>query len=257
MINVQGAAKDTTVPAVAEAVIKAILTTPGSNWAKTASILLDQARSHHIQLYAHDPALQQVIAANGFDGSVRLSGDSDYLMVVDANVGATKSDAYVQKAIDVKVEKPASGLTRHQVTATYSFPALQTDNDRRLNPKTPNNPAGAYRDYVRFYLPEAANLTGFRVQVDGTPAFSDSVAENSVVHGKRVIGAFLEVAPGHSGNVTITYEAPLDPAPNYRLLVQKQAGRPSLPTALKVSYPGGLADRKTDLTVDSTLEVSW
>ncbi len=257
LINVQGAAKDTTVPAVAEAVIKAILTTPGANWAKTASILLDQAQKRHIQLYAHDPALQKVIAANGFDGTVRPAGDSDYLMVVDANVGATKSDAYVQKAIDIKVEKPASGLTRHQVTATYSFPALQTDNDRRLNPKGPNNPAGAYRDYVRFYLPEAANLTGFRILVDGKPAFSNSVAENGVAHGKRVIGAFIELAPGHSGNVTITYEAPLDPAPSYRLLVQKQAGRPGLSTALKVSYPGGIADRKSDLVADSELEVSW
>ncbi len=257
LVNAQGVAKSTAVPPVAEAVIKAILTTPGSNWSRLAAILLDQARQRHVQLYVHDATLEGVIRADSFDGRVREFGEGDYLMVVDANVGATKGDAYVVKNLALKVEKPASGLTRHQVTVSYSFPPLQNDIDRKLNPKSANNPAGAYRDYVRFYIPEAASLTGFRVQVDGKAAFSNSIAENGIEHGKRVVGAFIEIAPGHSGDVTITYDAPLDPASNYRLLLQKQAGRPALPATLKVSYPGGIAERKTDGTADAVLRVAW
>lgn len=258
LINVQNQAKATTVPPVAEAVLRAILSTPGADWSRTASILLDQGRQHHFQLYVHSSSLEQVVHQAGFDGAIQAdTAADDYLMVVDANVSASKADAYVKKSVVVKVEKPAGGLTSHEVTASYQFPALQSDTDFKLVPKSSGNPDRLYRDYVRFYVPQEANLTGFRVEVDGRTTYSNSVAEFSIEHGKRVVGAYIEVPPGHSGDVTLTYDAPLDPAPGYRLLIQKQAGRPALPTTLEVSYPGGIAQRQTELDKDTVLEVGW
>lgn len=257
LINATGTDKGTAVPAVASAVLKAVLSQPGANYPKLASTLLDQGHQRHLQLSVHDKALQAAITAAALDGAVRDPGNDDYVMTVDANVGATKSDFYLKKKAEIRVEKPISGLSNHEIKLSYVFPQLTTDNDRKLNPKSTNNPGGHYRDYLRIYIPETANLTGLQILVNGKPTFSNSVTENVVAHGKRVIGMYFEFGPGESADVAMTYVVPLPPGSDYHLLVQKQAGRPNLPTDLWLSYPGGQARRHTDLATDSALEVSW
>ncbi len=257
LINVTGAQKSTAVPAVASAVLKALLSQPGASYPKLASTLAEQARQRHLQFRMHDTHVQAAVDAANFGGTIRSPGNDDYAMIVDANVGATKSDYYVNKKAEIRVEKQASGLANHEIKLSYDFPTLTTDADQKLNPRTPTNPSGSYRDYLRVYLPETANLTGFQVLVDGKPAISNSVTENGVVNGKRVIGTYFEVGPGHSAQVAMTYIAALPPGNEYRILLQKQAGRPGLPTSLWLSYPGGQAKRHTDLVTDELVDVRW
>ncbi len=257
LINASGVQKSTAVPAVAATVLKAVLSQPGASYPKLASTLIDQAKQRHVQMRVHDANVQAAIDGADLGGAIRDPGNDDYVMAVDANVGATKSDYYLKKSEEIRVEKPASGLANHEIKLSYQFPVLTNADDQKLNPKTPNNPNGNYRDYLRIYIPETANVTGFQVTVDGKPAFSNSITENVVAHGKRIIGTYFEFGPGHSAQVAMTYVVPLPPGDQYRLLLQKQAGRPSLPTSVWLSYPGGQAKKQTDLTTDQRIEVTW
>ena len=50
-------------------------------------------------------------------------------MVVDANVGGTKGDLYVQKRMEGKVEVSPQGFARHEVILHYSYPTGVVDPD--------------------------------------------------------------------------------------------------------------------------------
>lgn len=256
LINASNGDKATAVPLIAGQVLRSILGQPGQNYPRMASILLEQGRQRHLQVFAHDRKVEGAVSDYGLDGSIREPALRDYVMVVDANLAATKGDAYVDKQAEIRVEKPASGLSNHEVKLTYHFNPPRTDTDRKLATAPSNgNPDGYYRDYVRVYVPQEANLTGFLVQVDGRPAISNSVAEYSVLHNKRVIGAYFEIKPGQTATVAMTYVVPLEPGRGYELLVQKQAGRPKFDTSLWLTYPGGEARRTTPLLEDEILKV--
>ena len=73
----------------------------------------------------------------------------------------------------------------------------------------------------------------------------------------QVYGTFFTLPRGHSADVIIYYEVGLPADPPFQIYIQKQAGLVDLPTMLTVSYPGGIASRKTELSTDTTLTIPW
>ena len=258
LINSAKASKTTAVPAISAQVLKALLSQPGATYPKLASAIVEQGRERHIQVFAHERGVEAALADEGLDGSIAATGLNDYLMVVDANLAATKGDAYITKQAELRVEMPSSGLANHEVRLTYHFNPPRTQADKDLATAwSPGNPNGDYRDYVRVYVPETSHLTGFRILVDGKPADTSSVAANTVEHGKRVIAGYFDIAPGQTATVEMTYVAPLPPGRVYDVHLQKQAGRPSLPTTVWLSHPGGQVKKNLDLVTDASFQVSW
>jgi hypothetical protein len=175
----------------------------------------------------------------------------DYLLVTDANVGANKEDIYLKKSLNIKAEVAPGGMVRHQVSATYDLPQPIDDLDRALNPGK-----ASYRNYVRFYLPQTAVVAGFGVTVDGKSA-PGNIDQLSVEHDHAIVGTFLRLPRGHTAVMTLSYEVPIGEKGNYNLYLQKQAGQLTLPTTIDVSYPGGVTSRRSALTRDETVAVSW
>jgi hypothetical protein len=200
----------------------------------------------------HDSGLSAELHSAHADGSVRSSGEDDYLMIVDANMHANKADYYIKKSADVKVEIYPSGLNRHQVLLHYEYPqpAQPDGTDHALNTD------GRFINYVRLYLPETANLGSINYQVDGKNV-PTSLGEISHEFGKTVIGVTFILDRGHTGDLSILYGDGLRPGNQYSLLVQKQAGIPERPTWLEVSYPGGIVNRRTALTHDEDFLIEW
>jgi hypothetical protein len=174
-------------------------------------------------------------------------------MVVDGNVGATKSDFYMTKSMDIKAEVPTSGLSRHQVTLQYKLPLPVDDVDRALN--RPDQ--GAYADYVRVYLPELASGISVRYAQDDGPGFG-GYDRTDLVNGKQVVAAFFRLPRGHQGTLQLDYFLPLDVRNRtFDLFIQKQAGIPDRPTTLELSFPGGQTTRRSSLSTDAAFQVSW
>ena len=225
---------------------------PFSTWPRLIDVLVEQARQRHIQLYLHDPVLAAQAAAAHFDGAVLGNGDSDYVMVVDANVHANKADYFTDKSADLKVEIYPSGLNRHELTLRYDYqlPAQASKDDAMLNLDN------VYWDYVRIYLPETSSVTSIKYFIDGKPTGA-SLGELDHLGGKTVVGLKFQLPRGHVGTVQVLYSNGLPPSSSYSVLFQKQAGIPNRRTSLEVSYPGGQAHRATDLSHDAAFLIQW
>lgn len=235
---------------ISQAILRKILSEPAGTWPRIFNVLQQQADQRHIQAQFHDQALSAAAAQVHYNGAV-LGQDQDYLMVCDANVGATKGDFFVKKSIDVRSEVPGTGIVRHQVTVDYKMPTALDAIDRALNPGD-----GSYRDYVRFYIPETANVAALTETIDGQPAHG-GIDALTMTHGRQSVGAYFRVPRGHRVSLTLSYLVPVQTGSSYSFRLQKQAGVDSLPTHVVVSYPGGQANETSQLPQDMLVSVQW
>jgi hypothetical protein len=240
------------LPPISRAVLNKVLTQPAGDWPKMLTVMRDQAEQRHIQAYFHEPALAAATAKVHFDGAM-VANPGDYLMVADANVGATKGDAFAHKSMEVRTEvHPGQGVVRHEVLVHYDMPNATDDVDRALNPGD-----GSLRDYVRFFLPREAAVAGVTVVSGSGKRAEGGLDAISLAHERQSVGAFVRVPRGEKVDLTLVYEVPLTGNSGYGLYLQKESGVASLPTTLVVSYPGGVARRQTDLMADRQVQVSW
>lgn len=247
------------LPAIATVIIAKILAQPSSRWAQFATSLQDAVSGRHLQVSVHDAAQEAQLHALRADGSLQnLPLTEDYLMVAEANVAATKADYYLKRSMSVKVEIYPSGLNRHEVDIHYEYPPPVDATDAGLN-KSALNSTSLYRDYVRFYLPLTTTLANIGFLIDGkpAPAYGGGLKEQGQEGSHQVYGTFFTLPRGHSADVIIYYEVGLPADPPFQIYIQKQAGLVDLPTMLTVSYPGGIASRKTELSTDTTLTIPW
>jgi hypothetical protein len=237
---------------IAQAIVQHMMLAPADRWMQAIAASRDQAVARHVLLFMHDAPLNAATHAAGYDGSIVPSADGeDYLMVVDGNIGGTKGDSYVQKQMQGKVEVSPRGFARHELILNYRYPNGISD------PAIPKGQDTAYRDYVRFYMPETSTLLAYYQTYDGDPQRKGAVEEVSVEHGKRVIGTFFRVPPGHSTELHLVYQDPVQADGRYQLYVQKQAGLPARVMDLLVSFPGGITRRQLSGDRDQRLVLRW
>jgi hypothetical protein len=239
------------LPPISKAALDKILNTPASSWPRLLTVMKTQAENRHIQAYFHNPALAEAAATVHFDGGM-VAGPSDYLMVSDANVGATKGDYFVRKSMQVKTEVlDQQGVAVHQVDVTYDMPAAKDAEDRALNPGD-----GSYRDYVRFLVPQEAQVAGLTITSGGKQG-EGGLDTITIIHDRKAVGAFVRVPRGTSSTISLVYEVPIKAGRDYQLYLQKQAGVPEILADIQVSYPGGLTRKTLALLSDQVLRLAW
>jgi hypothetical protein len=240
------------LPVIARAILERVLTQPINQWGRMTRAVQQQAEGRHIQMYFHQPQLASAAEAAKFDGRILTNGD-DYLLAVDANVGASKSDYYLTKSMEIKAELPSSGLSRHEVNLHYSLPLPIDDVDRALSPIN----QGGYFDYLRVYIPETASGVSMTFAPDDGPSVSN-LERIDLVSNRKAVSGFFHLARGHKGMVRIYYTVPLvSNSRRFQIMVQKQAGIPNRPTTLELSYGGGSAKRHNELLSDNEFVVTW
>jgi hypothetical protein len=240
-------------------IIAKVLAQPTNRWALFATSLQDAINGRHLQVSVHDAAQEALLHALRADGSLQnLPLTEDYLMVAEANVAATKADYYIKRSMSVKVEIYPSGLNRHEVDIHYEYPPPLDTTDVGLNTSFANS-TSLYRDYVRFYLPLTTTLANIGFLIDGepAPAYGGGLKEQGQEGSHQVYGTFFTLPRGHSADLIIYYEVGLPADPPFKIYIQKQAGLVDLPTTLTVSYPGGIASRKNEISADATLTIPW
>ncbi|MDO8592324.1 MAG: DUF4012 domain-containing protein [bacterium] len=162
--------------------------------------------SKDLQLYFTDPQLEKIAVDSGWAGEIK-NYSGDYLMAVDANLGALKTDAVMSRGLEYEVVQGSNGL--------FSRLALSYANNGREDWKTT-----AYKSYTRIFVPLGSELIG----ISGyAPGQIDSGREA----GKTWFGFYLTVAPGKINRLTVKYKLPVSifSAGGYSLYLQKQAGK--------------------------------
>ena len=197
----------------------------------------------HLQVAVDDPTLAKILAERGWDGSLRPPAESDFLAVVDSNVGFNKANAAVTEAIAYRVEPANKGLEASlTLTYTHTAPAGAEpvcDPAPRYGDSYDEIINRCYWDFVHVYAPGGSEL----LEADG---LNQPAAEQGE-HGTTVFTGSFSLRPGDEHVVTLRYRLPEDiPSSPYRLFVRKQAGTLAPPLTVEA----GKCRWATDLSVD-------
>lgn len=186
--------------------------------------------SKQIQLFVTDPSIEEMVIAQGWGGEMK-STDGDYVMVVDANLAALKTDRKMEREISYRVSEENGDAVgtldvRYRNTAESITQFLTR-----------------YRTFTRVYLPQGSQLledSGFLTADkihNGQPA-NASISEESFVQTDgstitfTVISGYIFIEPRDEGVIHVKYRLPekiqqdVDTG-RYSLFVQKQGGTPA------------------------------
>jgi len=236
------------------------------DWLAVGTAARDLLDERHIQLYAADGALQDVILAHGWGGAMP-NVPGDLLFVVDANVGYNKVTANVVEAVQYEV---TLGGQRPRARLLVSWENRSTARQERCDKYTQYTMAysdltqGCYWDYVRVYVPAGTELL--------SSAGGDAPAESLIEPDGQAFATSLLVEPGERREVVLEYLLPASTVADgtYTLRVQKQAGTAAMPLEVTLlgsglrPVPGALAPSetsdgrltyRTDLRIDRTIAV--
>ena len=189
-----------------------------NNIPKLAELFLEELQNKNIMLNFQDPDLQNLAAEVYWDGRVAYGWGSDFLMAVDANMGALKTDYYMRRTItyriDLDQEKPVVDLNiLYKNTAPYG--------DWRTSD---------YHSYLRVYVPKGANL------LEREMVSYPNIQEEK---DKTYFGFIVHVLIGRETNARLKYELPANfDKNNYRLLIQKQSGVGDVPVKVTIKKGG-------------------
>lgn len=185
------------------------------NITKLSNFAHQEINKKNIMMNFTDPQLQSLIEGVHWDGAVSKDWEGDYLMTVDANMGALKSDYYIKRSLsyDIDLTQPKPLVTLkvlYQHTAQYG--------DWRTSD---------YHAYLRVYVPEGSNL--LERKMVGWPLVEQEF-------GKTYFGFKVDVLIGGQTEGLITYELPerFSNKKDYKLLIQKQSGVGDVPVKVHV-----------------------
>jgi hypothetical protein len=186
-----------------------------THWSDYYQLSERMFQEKQVALYSTDAADQKIIAAKQWGGEMKQT-TGDYLLWVDANLGALKTDAALQRDLSYTIT-PVNGKYVATVTMKYTH-------TKALDWRT-----SRYLTYARLYIPQGSQLIssqGFTKNAAGVP---NSPLDQGDENGRHWIGGFTSVEPLSTKEVKVQFIV----APNiveqvlqgnYQLLVQKELG---------------------------------
>jgi hypothetical protein len=194
-----------------------LFNTPIEKWPEIFNIISRNLDNKDVLMYFENPETQKQVSFLGWSGEIKESS-SDYFMVVDANLGAFKTDAVMNKKISYKLTEKADGY--------YATLRVDYSHNGGYDWRTTT-----YRDYTRVYVPTGSKLLSVTEFPGGAAARSikADISEEvfSINNKKSVFGVFSETDPGKINSLVFEYklsDQALAPNQAYSLLVQKQPG---------------------------------
>ncbi len=187
---------------------------PSNSWGEMLSIISNNITAKNIQMYFDNSDWEALAQSLGAGGEIKQDTASDYLMVVDANLAALKTDSVMKKNITYTVKENKASLDA-SVELSYRH---EGGVDWRTS---------RYRTYTRIYAPLGSKFVSLN-GLDQTAA--DFTAEDNKSLNKTVFAFFWTVEPGSNKTISLNYTLP-DTIKNqldngeYQLLVQKESGQ--------------------------------
>jgi len=182
---------------------------PAEKLLEIGSIISSSVEKKDLLFYFKDKSLEETAKENNFAGNINNTED-DFLMLVDANLAAFKTDAVMGKNINYSLEESVAGLFA-KVEINY---AHRGDFDWRTT---------RYRSYTRLIVPKGSQLINSSGSSDGEILTKEESE-------KTFFEAFISVEPGDIGSLVFEYKLPDEIAQkiktdkNYKLNIQRQPG---------------------------------
>ena len=170
---------------------------------KLGNMLIDQANQKQLLVWSADQNVQNKIESLNWDGAIENNGDNDYFMLVDANLGALKTDYYMKRNISKIVDSCGDKLCS-KITIQYNNTA-----------KTASPLNNDYKSYTRVFLPKNAFITNIT-------GIEEDTIDYSSEYDKKVAGFQIKIPFNGNKDIIIDYIIPK--SQQYNLLIQKQPG---------------------------------
>lgn len=203
------------------------------HWSEYKELVEKMLAEKQMMLYSPNNNFQQIFESKNWAGE--MSGVSyDYLLWVDANLGALKTDVAIDRELTYEMYQSSDGR--------YVAKAKMTFNHRgKFDWRTTR-----YRDYARVYVPVGSKLirTSGSMKTDKSSVPGD--IDQGIENGRQWFGTFISIEPGHTGELSFEYYVSPEvvkrlEANDYRLLTQKQLGTNNVKLTLKLNFTKGLA----------------
>ena len=247
------------IATLGEAILERITSGQVISLQSLSNVLLDALNQKHLLLQSNDPALTTLLSNQGWDGAIR-PGTGDFLMVVDSNVGFTKTNAVIGSNYSYDVD-----LSRLK-DPTANLNIIQTNNatgNAVCKPLHGGNTLSyqseidlCYWDYLRVYGPAGTQLLHAtphavpgNAMLDGVgvPARVDVLREG--IAGVQSYGTLVLVPTSASIETDFQFALPASVVQTsadkktqiYNLHVQKQPGTLAIPINICVRLPAGAA----------------
>ncbi len=176
--------------------------------------MLKNINGRHIQAYFLDPELQAAAEKINLAGRMIAPTDgSDFLAVVDANLGGAKSNLFIDYDVNQTVLPPEDGELTKRVVINYrnSKPGDNCNLEAGLLCLNSTN-----NDWNRVYLPLGAKL----ISAKGYKGEPTVYEEN----GFTVIDGFFALNPNSTAKIDLEYTVPYSNPTDYNLKIWQQGG---------------------------------
>lgn len=220
-------------------------------------------QTKHLQIYSRYPAENEVLTAIGWNGRLAAEPDSDFLAIVESNVGYTKSNLYVEKSVDYQVAISPEGEANGRLTIRYTHTRASngqpcTHYNIGVYASLPDYLTLAdacYWNYLRLYVPPGSQLLDSTWHIiPGEAHRSGQTWEGKaqVIEETAVATTFanyLLLPMGETLHSQFDYALPrvVTPADSggsqYTLHIVQQAGSRGYPLRLTVALPPGVQFR--------------
>jgi hypothetical protein len=206
-----------------------LLLLPISRWGDVLRVLDRARQERHVMAFGSEEQDQKMFERYQLAGRVPdVEKGRDTLMVVDANLGALKTDPVVERSIAYTMTPSGDDFRgvlqlKYRNTGTFTWKTTR------------------YRTYTRAYLPPGTKV--LRVLGAQERDRSDAAGPVDIVSelGRVSVGAFLSIEPG--AERTLLIEFTVDPsvadsirAGSYTLEAVKQLGSTATPLSLNLNF---------------------
>lgn len=186
---------------------------PSDRWQEIIGLFEQNIERKDLMVYLFDDYKREISSKFKWEGEIKKS-ESDFLMVVDANLAAFKTDRVMDKKITYYLEEEGQSL-KAKVSINYK-------NNGWFDWQTTR-----YRTYTRVYSPLNSSLLKFS-GISSGDAFV--LSENKIDNPKTSFAGFISIEPGQERVLSFEYELPenvvqlLREKKYYLLKLQRQAG---------------------------------
>lgn len=185
---------------------KRLMSLPTKRWPEILNVIQENIAKRNLQIYFDNNEQEGVARSLNLTGEIKNS-NNDYLMVVDANLAAFKSDSVMRKNITYKLSQDNSPT---RITAEVK---LSYSHEGGFDWRTTR-----YRSYTRIYAPLGSKLLD-------SGDLEDFSATDDTALNKTVFGFFWTIEPGQTKTASVKYSLPeYIKTDNYNLYFQKQSG---------------------------------
>ncbi len=200
-------------------------TAPKQLWPELFKTGFESIINKHAQFYFTDQEAQQMAEVAGVAGTMTPPSDgSDFLAIINSNLGGAKSNLFITYSVIQTVQAPEDGMLEKTVEITYKNNA-QADNCNLEDGLLCLN--STLKDWTRLFIPQGSKLISSQGFIEEATTYDEA--------GFTVIDGFFTLEPMASAKLKVTYKVPYTDTTNYKLHIWKQSGVEEFETLMDVT----------------------